>query len=335
MRVTVVPPGELGDTEADLWARFQRSAPDAASPFLSLTFTQVVGRHRGAARVAVIEDGGTITAFLPFERAGTGPALPVGHPMNNLQGFVSSGAPLDARQVIRQAGLRGWRFDNVRAAGDVLRPHHYAGTQVRCPVVDLSGGYPAYASSLSKSLTSEIARRRRALGRQAGPVTLTWDSATPEDDLRRLVDWKSGKYDGTRQLFADPTAWAIVTELAGSASADCAGTVGVLAAGGQPFAVALWLAGPHELAAWFAAYDPGFRRSSPGTMILLLTAEEAASRGLAHIDLGGGQDEYKFRLANSSYPVAGGAVWAYRAEEAARRAYRRFAHRQPTLTTTG
>lgn len=327
MRVTVVHPSELGPSELDLWAKFQQSAPAGASPFLSVTFAQTVGRHRTAARVAVIEDGGTVAAFLPFERTGAGMALPIGHPMNNLQGFVSSGAPLDARQVIRRARLRGWRFDNVRADEAALRPYHYAGALVRCPVVDLSGGYPAYTSGLSKSLVSEIARRRRALGRQRGPVTLDWNSATPEADLRRLVSWKSGKYDGTRQLFTDPSAWAIVTELATSSSEDCAGSVSVLAADGQPFAIALWLAGAHELAAWFAAYDPEFRHSSPGTMILLVTAEEAAKRGLAHIDLGGGQDDYKFRLANSSYPVAGGAVWAYQAEEAARRTYRRFAQR--------
>ena len=36
-------------------------------------------------------------------------------------------------------------------------------------------------------------------------------------------------------------------------------------------------------------------------------AEEAACRGITRLDLGYGQDEYKFGLANASYAVAGGA----------------------------
>src|ERR1700729_8702 len=110
MRVTVVRPGDLGPSEAARWAAFQRTPPTTLSPFLSLTFAQTVDRHRPGARVAVVEDGGQIVAFLPFERTGRGMAVPMGYPMSNLQGFVGSGAPIDARAVLRRAGLRGWRF---------------------------------------------------------------------------------------------------------------------------------------------------------------------------------------------------------------------------------
>ena len=46
MRVTVVRPGDLGPGEASLWARFQKSSPELQNPFFSLTFAQVVDRHR-------------------------------------------------------------------------------------------------------------------------------------------------------------------------------------------------------------------------------------------------------------------------------------------------
>jgi CelD/BcsL family acetyltransferase involved in cellulose biosynthesis len=59
----------------------------------------------------------------------------------------------------------------------------------------------------------------------------------------------------------------------------------------------------------------------------LAIAEEAASRGINQFDLGPGQDAYKFRLANHSYGVAGGAVWASRAEAAGRKVYRRLLSR--------
>jgi CelD/BcsL family acetyltransferase involved in cellulose biosynthesis len=325
MRVTVVRPGDLGPSESARWAALQHAPPVTLSPFLSLTFAQAVGRHRPGARVAVVEDGGQIEAFLPFELTAWGMAVPIGYPMSNLQGFVGSGAPIDAKSVIRRAGLRGWRFKHAPADQDALLPHRYAGAGSQCLLVDLSAGYEVYHKSLSKSLTSEIARRRRALERRFETVSLEWHSAQPEVALKKLIEWKSGMYGASRELFADPAAVRIVEELSTSASDDCAGVLSVLSAGPAPIAAALWLAEPHGLAGWFTTYDPEFRRSSPGTMLLLAVAEAAACRGITVFDFGGWPDDHKLRVASGSYPVVGGAVWAHRAEEMARRIYRRFA----------
>jgi CelD/BcsL family acetyltransferase involved in cellulose biosynthesis len=332
MRATVVRPGDLGPSEAARWAAFQRTPPVTLSPFLSLTFAQAVGRHRPGARVAVVEDGGQIEAFLPFELATSGMAtrgmaLPIGFPMSQLQGFVGSGAPIDAKAVARQAGLRGWRFKHAPADQEALRPHRYAGSDSQCLLVDLSAGYEVYHKGLSKSLTSEVARRRRALERRFGTVSLEWHSAQPAAALTKLIEWKSGMYGPSRELFADPAAVRIIEELSTSASDDCAGVLSVLSAGSTPIAAALWLAEPHALAGWFTTYDPEFRRSSPGTMLLLAAAEEAVSRGITLFDFGGWPDDHKRRVANGAYPVMGGAVWALRTEKTARRVYRRLATR--------
>jgi CelD/BcsL family acetyltransferase involved in cellulose biosynthesis len=83
----------------------------------------------------------------------------------------------------------------------------------------------------------------------------------------------------------------------------------VLRAGERTVAVDFGLTSPGGLSGWFGAYDHDLRRFSPGTMILLATAEEAARRDITWVDMGYGQDSYKFRLANASYPIAGGAVW--------------------------
>jgi CelD/BcsL family acetyltransferase involved in cellulose biosynthesis len=333
MRVTVMKPGDLGPAEAARWAELQRTPPVTLSPFLSLTFAQTVGRHRPGARVAVVEDGGQIEAFLPFDLTARGMALPIGYPMNNLQGFVCSAAPVDAKAVLRQAGLRGWRFKHAPADHEPLRPHRYTGSDSQCLLVDLSAGYDVYHKGLSKSLTAEIARRRRALERRFDAVSLEWHSAEPAAALNKLIEWKSKMYGPSRELFADPAATRIVEELSTSASDDCAGVLSVLSAGPDPIAVALWLAEPHGLAGWFTSYNAEFRKSSPGLMILLAVAEEAASRGITLFDFGGWPDDHKRRIANGSYPVVGGAVWARRSEEMARRAYRRFATRgaEPAL----
>lgn len=292
-----------------------------SSPFLSLTFAQAVGRFRPAARVAVVEEGGQIEAFLPFELAAHKIAVPIGRSMNNLQGFIGSGTPLEARTIMRRAGVRGWRFVHAPAELDSLRPYHYAGTEVRCQVIDLRAGYQDYLSSRRKQTVKRIAEKRRSLARQAGEVSLVWNSSRPED-LRQIIKWKTEKYAGARNLFADRTAIRIAAELAACDNDDCRGVVSVLAAGGRPVAAHFGLMGPRGLAWWFPSYDDAASRFSPGTLMLFALAQEAASRGVARIDLGAGQDRYKFSLANASYPVAGGAVWVSGAEQAIRRAYR-------------
>lgn len=323
MRVTVVHPGDLGPSEASLWASFQRSSPETQSPFLSLTFAQVVGRSRPNARVAVVEDDGGTAAFLAFELASRGIGMPIGYPMNNLQAFVGRGTPIDARRVIRRAGLRGWRFVAAPARQRALAPHHYEGTAVQTPIIDLSAGYQAYYRSRRKKLRDNAERRLRTAERDVGPVSLEWGTSDPEH-VRRLIEWKCGRYAGARELFSDPTARRIAEECAGISSGDCGGLVMVLRAGERPVAAELDLTGPDGISGWFTAYDHEMSKYSPGTALVFAIAEEAARRNITRIDMGAGQDGYKFQLANASYQVAGGAVWVIPGEDAARRMYRRF-----------
>jgi CelD/BcsL family acetyltransferase involved in cellulose biosynthesis len=335
VRVTVVRPGELGAEEARLWAKFQQLSPVTLSPFLSFAFTEAVGRFRPNSRIAVVEEGGRIEAFLPFELASKTLAVPIGEPMNDLHGFVHSGIPLDARWVVKQAGLRGWRFGHVPAEQSALIPYHYEGTVTENPAINLGDGYESYFGKRSKSLTAKIMRQRRSLERRVGNVSLQWHSSQAEESLRQLIAWKSTKYHGTKVTFSDPTALRILEALGTMEDENCRGIVSVLSAAERPVAINLGLTGPRGLTGWFSAYDRELSRFSPGTMLILAVAEEAANRGIGYFDLGYGQDSYKFRLANMSYPVAGGAVWASRGEQFARRVYRRLRQRSATSEQAG
>ncbi len=325
-RVTVVRPRDLGASDAQLWASFQRRSAEMQSPFLSLGFARAVGDERSSARVAIVEIDGRIEAFLAYERTPTRIGWPIGWPMNDLQGFVGSGAPFDAREVVRSAGLRGWRFDHALAAIAELARHEYTGTTVECPVADLSDGYDRYLASRPRSLRRESGRTRRNLEHDHGPVSFEWRS-TSRAEFDNLIRWKSGKYTGTRELFRDPSAHRIVERLAFAEGADCSGVLSVLGAGGRTVAVDLKLQGPSGVSGWLGGYDPAFARYAPGTLVLLAVAEHVAAHGLGRLDLGYGQHLYKFRLGNTSYRVAGGAVWVRPTEALARAAFRRVTGR--------
>ncbi len=323
MRVTVVRPGDLGPGEASLWARFQKSSAELQNPFFSLTFAQAVGRHRPNAWVAVVETGGAIQAFLPFDLGPQRIGMPIGDPMNNLHGFVSDGATIDARQVIRKAGLRGWRYSAAPAGQRALAAHHYAEALVEAPLIDLSDGYKSYYVSRSKKFTADFGKQWRSLERRVGPVALEWGTAAP-DHIQQLIEWKTGKYDGARQMFSDPATRHIVEELAVTPNEDCAGLLTLLRAGERIVAISANLTCPGVLSGWFTGYDHDMAKFSPGKLAMLATAEEAARRDFTRFELGAGQDSYKSRVTNASYPVAGGAVWVIPGERAARGLYRRL-----------
>ncbi len=332
MQVTVVRPEELGPSERQLWRTYQQASVATSSPYMSFTFAQAVARYRPAARVAVIEDGGVIQAFLPFEISAHKIALPIGHPMSDFQGFIGSGAPMDARAVMRKAGLRGWHFHHAPASQKYLIPYHYHGTAERAPVIDISLGYHAYADSHTRPGAKRIAEKERSLRRQLGPISLVWQSSDAEH-LGLLIRWKSGKYGRTQLLFSEePGSLKIVQDVATSDGEDCAGVVSVLRAGEQVVAVHLGLLGPMGLYSWMPSYDSELSRFSPGLLMWLPLIEEAAARAIPRIDLGYGQHSYKFDLANDSYLVVGGAIWASKAEQQARRLYRQLRYARRTIS---
>jgi CelD/BcsL family acetyltransferase involved in cellulose biosynthesis len=331
MQVTVVRPDELGPSERQLWLTYQQLSLATLSPYMSFTFVQTVGRYRSSARVAVIEHGGVIQAFLPFEISAQKIAIPIGHPINDLQGFVGLDIPIDARSIIRKAGLRGWRFDHAPASQENLIPHHHHGTMVRAPVIDISHGYQSYVDSHNRPGTKRIAEKQRSLQRRLGSISLVWRSSD-EEHLRQLITWKSGKYGGTQRLFSEePNALHIVRDLAASDREDCAGVVSLLYAGEQAVAIHLGLLGPMGLYSWMPSYDLELSRFSPGLLIWMPLIEEAAARDISRIDLGYGQHSYKFDLANDSYSVVGGAVWASKTERRIRKLYRQLYYDRRTV----
>ena len=324
MRVTVVRPTELGETEAKLWAKFQQSAPATLSPFLSPTFARIVGEARPRARVAVVERDNTIEAFLPFELTSKRMAIPIGWPLNDLQGFITSRDPIHARSIIKKAGLRGWHFHHAPIEQQSLTAHSYLGTTTKDLVIDISDGYQAYFDGLGRSLRKNTIRAERALELQFGSVRFAWSDANPGRYLQKLVEWRSAKYNRHRHLFAaDPTALWILEHLMSAKAEDCQGALNVLYADENPIAICTWLLGPRALNGLITSYDPDLARFSPGTLMLFSVAREAEKRGISRLDIGYGEKmSYKYRLANDSYDVFTGVVWASRAESAVRKLYR-------------
>ncbi|GII84383.1 polysaccharide biosynthesis protein CelD [Sphaerisporangium siamense] len=311
MKVTVIRPGELGQTEVARWRELQTATPSLDNPFLSVEFALALGRLRSYVRVAVIEDHDKVVGFMPFERHAFGVGKPLGSWLTTCHGLIAvPDLDIPARHLIRACGLSVFAFDHMVAGQPTWEPHESAVRPV--PMMDLTGGYDAYIGHVragSPKNYKTVRYKERKLAREHGVVHLDWGAAGP-DAMRVLTGWKSDQYRRTGRVdrFAQPWIVELLEEMHASDSPSFAGVLTMLYAGDTPVAGHFGLRTEKTLVGWFPAYDPEFARYSPGIMHHLHMAEQAASNGLGHVDMGKGGREYKGWLKNGTTHVTEGRV---------------------------
>jgi len=305
--VSVMRPHELVESQLSGWRDFQLADERLANPFLAPEFTLAVGRARSNARVAVIESGGTLAGFFPFERGALGVGRAMGSGLADCQAVVH--APdlrLEAQDLTAGCGLAALEFDHLLAHQTAFAPYHVASNP--SPVIDVSSGFEHYIAERSR-LDKEVRRNERILERDFGPVTFDFDARDAEC-LRLLMRWKSAQYRRTGRFdrFANRSVVQVVESLMQTRASGCAGILSVLYAAGQPVAIHFGLRSRTVLSSWFPAYDVKFARYSPGLVLLRRIAEASAASGLFRIDLGKGHEKYKEQFKNRDIAVAEGWV---------------------------
>ncbi|AKZ57459.1 hypothetical protein SAM23877_4414 [Streptomyces ambofaciens ATCC 23877] len=307
----VLRPQELGEGEREHWRELRAKSGAPRNPFMEPEFTDVVGRVRPRARVAVVYEGGEAAGFLPHERGPLGQGRAIGLGVSDCQGAVlRPGLVPDTRRLLRACSLSSFAFDNLEADQELFAP--FAAEEHTTYVIDVEKGYEAYERVLRarspKFLKTTLAKERR-LGRRAGDLRFVFDEREPAA-LRTLMEWKSAQYrrTGRRDRFAREWISRLVARLAETRAPECTGTLSVLYAGGRPVAAHFGLRSATVLACWFPAYDPGFAKYSPGLVLHLRMAEAAAAEGIGVLDMGRGAAEYKDSLKTGELPVYEGAA---------------------------
>ncbi|MFI8534349.1 GNAT family N-acetyltransferase [Streptomyces aquilus] len=346
MDISVYRPGELTAADRAAWTSLQSKAhlqgsPELANPFLSPEFALAVGRCRRGVRIAVVREDGEPAAFFPFQRTAAGVGRAVGLGVSDAQGLVHRpGFGWDARDLLRACGLAVWEFDHLVEGQEPFA----TGTRgsFPSPVMDVDQGYDAYLrhlrSQAPKFTRTTLAKERR-LGRDAGGVRYVHDERDPAV-LRTLMDWKSAQYrrTGRSDRFAHDWISHLAQQLFHTRSEPFAGILSVLYADHRPVAAHFGLRTERVLACWFPAYDPAYAKYSPGLVLHLRMAEAAAADGIAYLDLGRGQKEYKDSLKTREITVSEGWVTrrhpvalGHRARRAPVRALRNTVQSRPEL----
>ena len=326
MRVRVTAAHELTSGEIGRWEELRSGRPELASPYFHPEFVVALGDAHPATRVGVIEDGGRVAGFFPFESGRFGAGRPAGSPLSDFHALVADReAEIVPRELIRGAGLAFWEFDHLLASETMFEPHFEK--LASSPYIDLAAGFDGYLEERRRAGAARlgpIQRKARKLEREVGGVELVASSK----DARALdfvFSCKSQQCRRTGALdFFSALGWTapFVRRLAETETPGFSGMLSVLNAGGRIVAAHMGMRAGGTFHWWFPVYDPGdpVAKYSPGAILLLKLTETLAGMGVTRIDLGKGDDAYKASFMSGEIAVAEGAVETRSLASALRRA---------------
>jgi CelD/BcsL family acetyltransferase involved in cellulose biosynthesis len=295
------------------WRTIRAANPQLDSPYFHPEFTLAVAAVREDVRVAVIEQGGEPVAFFPHQRQAGGRGRPVGGRLSDFHGLVA--APdfrIDPAELLRACGLKRFAFSHLTGPS-LPNDAGPRAIQHRSPHLDLSGGFERYCATVPDgSDFRQAPRKRRKLAREVGPVEFRLCTGTDEV-LATLLQWKSAQYQktGLTDVFSFPWTRRLVEHLA-TRGCDLCGCITSLYAGERLVAAHFGLRADGVFHYWFPAYDPAFARYSPGFLLLLEAARNADLLQIRRIDLGAGDERYKWAFANGSTTVHEGVIHSTR-----------------------
>ncbi|MBF8192258.1 GNAT family N-acetyltransferase [Nonomuraea sp. K274] len=299
----------LTAAELDTWLALRAANPALDSPYFHPGFSAAVHAGGQAVHVAVGGGHGVPTVFLPHHREGR-LLRPVGWPGADFQGPILAAGTAFRPLDLLGGGAGGYAFDHLVAEAPGFE--RWVVSRRPSPYVDVTGGLTGYLGRASRSGKDNMgqARRRAAKAeRELGTVKFVADSADAAD-LARVIELKRAQYaaTGARDYFAEPGRIRLLESLLATRDPDFGGVLSTLHAGPRLLAAHFGLRSGGVLHWWFPVYDPEFARLSPGWILLRELVAAAPGLGIARIDLGRGEDEYKRRAKTGETVVCQGIV---------------------------
>ena len=316
----IITPEMICDEVSDAWQSIRSSNPNLASPYFDLEFTRSVALVRDDVEIAVFSDEGNIVALLPFQRSRPDQGVPVGGRLNDSHGILcrpDDRKHLPARPLIEQimaaANLDSFKFHAMSQLDPSLSECQF--TELGSHHLDLSDGWDAYYQWARKNSVA-IKRQKqktRKLAREVGPIRFEFDCHC-EEVLEQLIAMKRSKYQRSNTFDILSVEWAsnLLRKLERINRPGFKGILSAIYAGDRLVAVHFGMQTNDILHYWFPVYDPEFQRYSPGTELLLEVARVASGHGITKVDLGYGDDAYKFRFCNGREVVSCGHITSSR-----------------------
>jgi CelD/BcsL family acetyltransferase involved in cellulose biosynthesis len=284
------------------------------SPYLGPEWARLIGEVRDNARVCIIEDG---AGFFAVQRMSRFTAMGIGAPIADYQGVVGlPNLPVDRTALCR--GLKVGRIDITQApAGQGLLGGAAAGVEGAW-IAETGGGRDLYEAAL-KQRRSEFVRQTdkklRKFEREHGRLEFRALSGERRD-FESLLAWKNAQLIRSRQPAIWNTPWIKQTlnRCFETRDTQFGGALFTLSSNDQLIAAAFCLRSARVLHLWLVAHDTQFDAYSPGVQLARWIAGWAGDNGVAELDFGPGDYQYKRQLSTGQRMlergVVAGASWS-------------------------
>ncbi|MFH1345248.1 MAG: GNAT family N-acetyltransferase [Pseudomonadota bacterium] len=316
-RIWTVKPELAPANIIDAWRRIHEQYSVFASPFLGPEYARLVARCRADTELAVLESKGNAIGFFAYERCGPKAGRPIGSIFCDYQAVVAP--PLaywSTNELLQACDLDELSFDHWLGVQPQMLP--FTRLMDVSWAIDLTEGFSKYDHRMSAAGRGQLMEARRKERKLQDAVGLVrFEADLPDRDLLDLLlKWKGRQWalSGWSGRFEQEWERRLMRELLLSRGEGFGGLLSVLFAGDVPVALHLGLRSRTVWHYWTTAYDPDYRRYSPGIIMLVHMAQAAERLGLQQIDMGKEAFEYKMRFATHHVPVIEGRATRCRAE---------------------
>lgn len=172
------------------------------------------------------------------------------------------------------------------------------------PVVTLSApDYESWLAGKSRNFRQQVRRLRRRLHGLGGTIRMAATENELERDLAAFAALHGARWSRRGGSMLGDVGGMLLE--AGTALLPTNRfRVWVAEVDGRPISVQLFVAAGGAVAYWNGGFDPAWKDLRPGMQTLCAAIEDALERGDRVLDLGGGAQDYKLRLASGDAPIA-------------------------------
>ena len=306
---------ELSSSDVGLWRNLQKQYCEFESPFTTHEFAHATHKARGEISVLVVEADQNAKTYVPFQsmqnRSCLGVAEKVGGHMSDYFDIVGpSRQEIGGARFLKLAKLDAFRFDHLPADLESF-----------CTVdlVESTGmevsiaNYPQYLSELSltqSKFLSGVRRAERQIRADNGELHFAFSADATAMELDKLIGEKRRQYRSSNAADVLEPAWTrkLLHGLFEEPLTELRPTISTLYAGKSWLSSCLSLGYRSKLHIWFPAYNPEFRRFSPGHILFLKMFEYATQQGYSRFDFGEGASDYKRKYLAKDYTLRQGAI---------------------------
>ena len=311
LKLQMLSAHELCGDLADRWESLRGRDAYFESPYFDINFVKAVAKVRDDVKIAMFLEDEEIVGFLPYQLNSAGRAVPAGGRLNDYHGVIGSTNNLEKhfRATLRENNLKSYAFHALAPPSEQYAAFQFRELQTHH--LDLSMGWESYRQWVRKhsSTVKRQGQKTRNLEKEVGPVRFEFDCQSG-DVLERLIELKRAKYNRSKTFDILSVQWAadLLRELQTVNQPNFQGILQAMWAGDELVCVHFGLLTDKVLHYWFPIFDYHYSRYSPGTEMMMRVAEESCNRGLTKLDLGYGDDAYKFKFCNGNTRVLNGQV---------------------------